>query len=313
MNRREFIKSVGAAGVFTLLGTIHLYGSKEPVGAALKEGDKNAGQAGHIGLKGPFDVAFDSAENLVVSDPPSYRVVRFDPSNRETGSFGGAGSQVGNFNFPKGLAVDPDGLTYVVDSNNCRVQVFSPDGKVATVLGSVGSIGGSFATPQGVFIDGKGRALVSDTRNHRIQIFQGGAVVAIIGEFGDDMDQFRLPTACVATPDGEIVVLDSKHGQVKVFGADTKFKHSFGGVGKNPGQLNLPQGMALDTSGRVWVADTGNHRIQEFTLDGKLLSVVGKEGSGPQEFKSPTGIAWRKEKMYVADNGNKRIQILSKS
>ena len=186
MKRREFIKSVGVVGVFTLLGTIRLYGSDPPKGASSEGVGRSYSQAGENGLKGPFDIAFDPSGNLVVSDPPGYRVVRLDSTNKETGSFGGAGSEPGRLNFPKGLAVDSDGFIYVVDSNNCRVQVFSPDGNVTRVLGTVGSIGGSLATPQGIFLDAKGRALVADTRNHRIQIFQGNTVVAIIGELGDE-------------------------------------------------------------------------------------------------------------------------------
>ena len=114
-------------------------------------------------------------------------------------------------------------------------------------------------------VDKAGRLLVADTRNHRIQIFQRENLVGVIGELGDDDDQFRLPTAVVTRDSGEIVVLDSKHGLVKIFGDDLKFKHRFGGVGSNPGLFNMPQAMALDESGHIWVADTGNHRIQEFS------------------------------------------------
>ena len=39
------------------------------------------------------------------------------------------------------------------------------------------------------------------------------------------------------------MVLDSKHGAVKIFGKDLKFKKSFGSVGSDPGSFNMPQGM----------------------------------------------------------------------
>ncbi len=45
-----------------------------------------------------------------------------------------------------------------------------------------------------------------------------------------------------------------KHGMVKIFDKDLKFKSSFGGPGKNPGALNMPQGMDLDEAGNIWVA-----------------------------------------------------------
>jgi tripartite motif-containing protein 71 len=299
MNRRDFIKCVGVAGVFSLIGTIPLHASVPSHSDA-------------EGLRGPFDLAFDPSGNLIVTDPSNYRVVRLDPSNRPSGWFGKPGSGVGLLNFPKGLAVDADGLIYVVDSNNCRVQAFDANGLVKLVLGSVGSIGGCLSTPQGVFADKNGRVLVADTRNHRIQIFRRESLIAVIGELGDGQDQFRLPTACAMNSRGDIVVLDSKHGMVKIFGKDLKFKSAFGGPGKSPGMLNMPQGMDLDEAGAIWVADTGNHRIQGFHPNGKVFFAAGKEGAGPHEFKKPTGIACRGDKIFVADNGNGRIQVFAR-
>jgi len=300
MKRRDFIKSVGAAGTISLLGAGRTHGNSPWFNGA---GPKTA-------LKAPFDLALSASGDLFVSDSPSYRVLRLDSSHKPVLTFGKAGAHVGRLNFPRGIAVDPDGLVYVVDSNNCRVQVFDESGMVKRAIGSIGSIGGTFSTPQGVCIDGKGRLYVADTRNHRIQIFENDELTAVLGELGDDKEQFRLPTATAARTDGEILVLDSKHGLVKVFGPDLKFRFSFGGVGSAPGMFNMPQGMKLDEEGGVWVADSGNHRIQRFSPDGKFLCVFGKAGFGPGEFKNPTGIALGQGRLYVADNGNGRIQVM---
>ncbi len=312
MKRRDFIKSVGAAGMFSLLGIVTLHGSanadsKPPAGSGAGE------NPGEVGLKGPFALAFAPSGDLLITDPPGYRVVRLHGDTKPLHAFGKPGSQIGRLNFPKGIAVDANGLTYVVDSNNCRIQVFDEKGAVKRAFGSIGSIGGSFSNPQGIRLDGKDRVLVADTRNHRIQIFENLVLMAVLGDLGDDEGQFRLPTDCAVRHGGEILVLDSKHGLVKIFGKDLKFKGSFGGIGNNPGQFNMPQGMALDDRGNVWVADTGNHRIQQFDPEGKFLSAVGKSGSAPGELNSPTGVTCRGEKVYVADNGNKRIQVIVKS
>ncbi len=313
MDRRDFIRSVGVVGVFSLLGIIPLRGTGSAKQRFSQHSDANRMADEAIGYQGPFDVAFDSSGNLLVSDPPTYRILRLDSSRIPMFLFGKPGAQPGHLNFPKGITVDSSDRIYVVDSNNCRVQVFDPNGSVLRVIGSIGSIGGSFATPQGISLDRQGRLLVADTRNHRVQIFQDYKLIAVIGDLGDAKDQFRLPTAVVTRSDGDIVVLDSKHGLVKVFGRDHKFKSSFAGIGSEPGLLNTPQGMALDAKGHVWVADTGNHRIQEFDSNGKLASVVGKRGSGPLEFLSPTGIVCRDGKIYVADNENRRIQIFTRN
>jgi DNA-binding beta-propeller fold protein YncE len=140
-----------------------------------------------------------------------------------------------------------------------------------------------------------------------VQIFQQGKLIGVIGVLGDKPDEFRLPTAVSVSAGRDIFVLDSKHGQVKVFGEDLRFKRAFAANGSQPGQLTMPQGMTMDAEGNLWIADTGNHRVQKFAPDGTFRSAFGKLGSGPDEFRSPTGVAVRDGKVYVADNGNGRI------
>ncbi len=316
MDRREFLKTLGAAGVvFSLLDVIPLRASTNPAGEV--RAPKGSG--------GPFDLEFDPSGNLLATYPAEYRVLKVDKANLPVACFGRAGSAVGSLNFPMGLAVDSEGLVYVVDSNNGRVQVFSgeafkpleaPDtsrpSEARYVIGSIGAIGGSFSTPQGVHVAGDGRMLVADTRNHRIQIFKDRQLMAVLGDLGDGDDQFRLPTAVSLTSEGDVVVLDAKHALVKIFGPDLKFKRGFGGNGTAPGRLNRPQGMKLAKDGHIWIADTGNHRIQEFAPDGTFVSGFGKNGSGDGEFNRPTGLALKDDRIYVADNGNSRIQVVAK-
>ena len=44
-------------------------------------------------------------------------------------SFGSVGSANGEFHNPHNIAIDSEGLVYVVDTNNNCIQKFSPDGK----------------------------------------------------------------------------------------------------------------------------------------------------------------------------------------
>jgi DNA-binding beta-propeller fold protein YncE len=242
MKRREFIKSVGVAGTFSLLGIIPLGGTAGADRRSSRKTGMDRPATGEVGLQGPFDLVFDPSGSLLVSDPPSYRVLRLDSSQNPVPLFGKAGAQPGNLNFPKGIAVDSSGQIFVVDCNNCRIQVFDKKGNLKHVLGSIGSIGGSFATPQGVFVDAEGILYVSDTRNHRIQIFQDYELKAVIGDLGDGEDQFRLPTACATRSNGDVVVLDSKHGLIKVFDKNHNVQRQFRGCGKRPGPVKHAPG-----------------------------------------------------------------------
>ena len=301
MKRRAFMKIAGLAGAASLLDA-----SRLPHASA----EAQSKSALHTDFK-PFGIASAPNGYIYATDPANYRVVQLDKNFKPAAAFGRPGATEGMLNYPLGVDIDPDGLVYVVDSNNCRVQVFQPDGKLHRVIGSIGSIGGSFATPQGIHVYGQGNFLVADTRNHRIQIYENLELKAVVGDLGDDDDQFRLPSAALMSPVGEIFVLDGKHGKVKVFGKDLKLKRSFGEPGSAQGKLRQPQDMDLDERGRLWLADTGNHRIQLFDQNGKLLKVIGGPGTESDRFNNPTGIVCGKGVVYVADNVNGRVVTLS--
>ena len=63
----------------------------------------------------------------------------------------------------------------------------------------------------------------------------------------------------------------------------------------------------MDDEDNIPVVDYSNNRIQKFTSDGKFITAVDKL------FKHPTGITTHplNRKIYVADAGNHRIQILN--
>jgi tripartite motif-containing protein 71 len=299
MKRRDFIKSIGAAGAISVLshGTSNAFSQKNRTSSPPYYETQD--RVPHS----PFCIIFNSTGDLVVTDPSLYRIFLLNDDLKVISSYGKPGSAPGAFNFPKGVAVDSKGFVYVVDSNNCRVQIFDSAGSLYKVVGSIGSIAGMFATPQGICLDSKDRMFIADTRNHRIQVFESFKLISVIGDLGDGDSQFRLPTACQVTPGGEIMVLDSKHGLVKVFDKDGNFKRSFAGEGNEIGRLNSPQGMILEPDGSLLVADTGNHRIQKFDSIGKPVDFPTVGSNGEPLFKTPTSLAVRNKNLYVADSG----------
>ncbi len=96
--------------------------------------------------------------------------------------------------------------------------------------------------------------------------------------------------------------------QVRAAAAPPTYLQTIGG----PGHAAIyPSGVDVDPSGNVYVADTGNDQIKEYGPGGKLLWNVGVRGStAPGNFDNPRDVAYLKGKVYVADLGNKRIQVL---
>ncbi len=57
--------------------------------------------------------------------------------------------------------------------------------------------------------------------------------------------------------------------------------------------------------------DGGSHAIHEYRVsDGSLLRVVGSRGDGPLQFKHPLQV-WVADFVFVADHGNRRVQVLT--
>ncbi len=111
-------------------------------------------------------------------------------------------------------------------------------------------------------------------------------------------------------------------------------KATFGAEGSAGGDVKEPSAIAVENAtgaeGNVWVADTGNDRVDELSASGTFIKAfgwhvegkaefqvctktceAGTAGSGNGQFEKPVGIALSQtgEYVYVADSGNKRIEV----
>jgi len=83
-----------------------------------------------------------------------------------------------------------------------------------------------------------------------------------------------------------------------------------GGVGT----FNRPTDVTWDSDGNIFVADGyNNSRVVKLGKDGKWEKALGKRGAAPNEFNTVHAItADAKNNIYVADRGNRRIQVFDK-
>jgi DNA-binding beta-propeller fold protein YncE len=115
-------------------------------------------------------------------------------------------------------------------------------------------------------------------------------------------------------PDGTVYVADTWNHRIQVFTASGEFLRTWGepGQGAEPYGLFGPRDVAVSVHGLVYVSDTGNNRIVAYTAEGNYVAEIGGAGDQLGQFSEPVGLAYSEaEELYVADEGNRRVQVLS--
>ncbi len=264
------------------------------------------------GLSGvPSGVAYDLAGVPLVVDTTGNFVGRISPNNTVTviagtrGASGFAGdggaATAARFNAPTGMAVGPDGATYVADTGNDRIRRIGTNGIISTVAGSaVAGFSGdggqarsaSLNGPRGVAVAADGGLLIADTGNNRIRRVDPRGVITTVagsstGSFAGDGAPatdaaLNAPTGVAPLRLGGFVIADTGNDRLRrVTPLGTIFSISGGAKGlagddgpASAGRLNAPAAIAPDGSGGFVVADTGNSRIRGIASDGNLPGPV---------------------------------------
>ena len=122
----------------------------------------------------------------------------------------------------------------------------------------------------------------------------------------------KWPWGVAVNQRGEIIVAEGGGHCVSIFSPAGEKLRSFGSQGSGHGQFNQPRGVAVDDDGNILVVEESGCRIQKFTSTGKFTKAVGNREHNLL-FYLPVGIFIHplNKRIYVADRGNHRIQILN--
>ena len=226
----------------------------------------------------PSGMSTDSNGNVYVSGPGvpdlgsrsiygfPYGIRKYSSEGVQLNQWGQCcGSADAQTDWASGIAVSPQGIMVVADTNNHRILKLNTDGSLITKWGSYGNEIGQFNSPQGVALAPDGSVYVADTLHNCIQKFtSAGGYLARWGEHGTGDGQFDHPKGIAVDSSGYVYVADAFNHRVQKFSPDGAFVTKWGNYGHENGQFDTPLGIAVDSNGFVYVADSDNNRIQKF-------------------------------------------------
>ena len=143
---------------------------------------------------------------------------------------------------------------------------------------------------------------------HGITVDNDGNVWVTDGQDGAQAERGAPPRS---GPQGA-----TKGNQVYKFSPDGKLLMTLGkpGGAAEPDYFYQPNDVLVTRTGEFFISEGhggANSRILKFSKDGKLIKTIGEKGTGPGEFDTPHGLAMDAQgRLFVADRGNNRIQIL---
>ena len=301
---KYFAKETGTCSASVKVNGEHIRGSPFEVQVKPRQ-FRSVLSFGEQILENPWGVAVNEQDEIAVSDIGNHKIHLFKSDGTHIRSFGGEGTQQGEFNRPAGIAFHGNNII-VAEQGNHRVQQISKQGQYLSHFGERGSLDHQLNTPCGLSIDSNGNILVASLYNKSINIFSaGGRFLTKIGK----ENSFTTPFHGIQH-DNYLIVSDSDDHSVKLFDRKGKFLYKFGKKGNADGKFNTPRCLSMDKAGHLIVCDKENHRIQVFDLSGKFVAKFGTKGSGIGELNEPVLAAVRSDgKIVVTEFQNFRIQI----
>jgi sugar lactone lactonase YvrE len=144
------------------------------------------------------------------------------------------------------------------------------------------------------------------------------------GEEGSGNGEFDSPTGITVGPGikdmssgDHVYVADTANQRIQVFSTDGVFldKWGAGGAASAPEAMDYPSNVAVPVADEVWVTDAGHNRIQKWEIppSSYTVTIYGQIGQALGEFVTPPDIFIDGASVYVADQGNNRVQILQYS
>ncbi len=207
---------------------------------------------------------------------------------------------------PSGLALDAAGNLYISDPGNSDVREVCANTCPAWqgTSGEINTYAGNFNAGAGYAGDG-GLATLAQLQN------PNGLAVDSAGNL------------YIADSDNQVIrKVTATTGVITTVAGNGTAGYSGDGGLATEASLAEPQGIALDSNGYLYIADTDNCVIRVVEPNGIITTIAGNADLGcgyagdnglaqAAELSYPSGVTVSGGKVYIADDGNQVIRLLS--
>ncbi len=167
---------------------------------------------------------------------------------------------------------------------------------------------GAFRGPRGVFVDrATGEIWVADTNNDLVGTFSADGIPLF--SFGGK-GVLREPVKVLATPGGDLYVLDDDRAHVKAFSYRGEPKGALALQGLGP--KSVIGAIALDADGNLYVGENETGQVLMYGPDLKLKLRFGSYGDEEGQFTAIGGIAPGADRIYVTDHQGIGVQVFDR-
>jgi len=282
----------------------YLYSFSEPADLGIKPGmfarflqifTGNEGQ----GMLRPYAIAADD-DMIAVVDPGLKAVHLYMTKLAKYEVISDVDGE--NLVSPVGISLGHD-VIYLTDSVLGKIFVFNRQGEhQSTITGLM--------RPTGIAFHSESRRLyVTDTLENQIVVFDDeGVQLNTFGSRGGAVGEFNFPSS-LALHRNILYVNDTMNFRIQAFTLDGSPVSSFGEPGDGSGQFAFSKGLGTDMQGHLYVADALSNYIQIFDAEGRFLLSFGGMGGSIGRFRLPAGIYVLKNRIFVADSQNRRVQV----
>ena len=214
----------------------------------------------HEDMIGPWGIAIHR-DNLYVTDMGAHAVFRFkiEADMRLVAKLGSRGSGMGQFYWPLGLSVSPNGDVFIADSANNRIQILddSLHFQRSITHQTMESPRDIILTPDEVYV----LCHVSPC----ILVFShAGEMIRSLVTRGDGMQLRSADFFCLDRKQN-LLISDYENHQVRIFSKEGTHLHTMGQPGQQAGMLYSPQGIALTKNLKIIVVSlSDDYSLQIF-------------------------------------------------